>query len=49
MENYEGKVNLVKVDVDEVQDLAMDYGVGLYSKFFFMLDTGILGLNFAKI
>jgi len=27
MENYEGKVNLVKVDVDELQDLAMDYGV----------------------
>lgn len=29
LEKYEGKVNLIKVDVDQLQDLAMEYGVSL--------------------
>ena len=32
VEKYEGKVNLVKVDVDELQDLAMEYGVSCCRK-----------------
>ena len=27
MNLYDGKADLVKVDVDDLQDLAMDYGV----------------------
>ncbi|XP_057301948.1 thioredoxin, mitochondrial-like [Hydractinia symbiolongicarpus] len=27
METYEGKVNLAKVDVDDLQDLALDFGI----------------------
>ena len=27
MDTYEGKANLAKVDVDELEDLAMEYGV----------------------
>ena len=36
IQNYEGKINLAKVDVDELQDLAMEFNVSvnLYSRSF---------------
>jgi len=41
IQNYEGKINLVKVDVDELQDLAMEYDV--------MSIPYLVGLNKGKI
>lgn len=32
LSKYEGKVNLIKVDVDQLQDLAMEYGVSYFCR-----------------